>query len=909
MVLLAEALLPRVEGPVSCWTLRERTTPRRFRLPPAVEWVPLGGRRTLDALPRLVGRLREERPRWILAATLEAGAAVLLARRLAGSDVRVVVRVQIDLRAPGEHLPSGWRFRGIRHLVRALLRPDDRVVAVTGTIAEEAERLLGRAPGSSVVLPGPILGAHEPREEVPERRTHPWLSDGGDPVVLSVGRLHAQKAPDVLLRALGESLSGTPFRVLYLGEGPMRPELEREVDARGLRERVRFAGWVDRPIEWMRHADAVVSTSRWEGLPAVLIEALSVGCPIVACDAAGGGPREILASGARGVLVPVGDASALARGIRDALSLPALPFDDGPYRATTVADRLLSLLETPDGRDPSRRPGVDDAPRERESGGRARATAFATLCALVLAILWLRPGRTDVLPAERLPLAGPLEHVEGFHYRAEVPSDWPWDRPGRRPDSRLELWEDGRPSGPGARPLAEIAKDGAGRYAHHRGVLHLSTRTGAPPETVRLEARRPRPVPWSVFASMMTASFVLGAFLLSSGAELARRRGSSERRWVFGLVVWAVFVVQGLAWAWDETELALRGRTEEGVYRRVLGRGGGVPVPLLRFEPHHFLTYALSGEVQDDGHPMHEPTHRIRRSEPLRPGSEVDWRILVLGGSTTYDNTIDREEETWVHRVESDLRDRYGPRIDVVNGGVGGYTVVENLLHYATHLTHLDPDVVLLFVGINDVHPRLYGDLAIDYSNYRKRWSGAEALERPPAFLRIWPLYRWLHARTVLFDAGRRTIGFETRGALPPLETWSDALDRNGPDVFREALANLAGMVRSRGRQVAFLPQHYDPRSARDRLLARGVAQHNRVLADVADRMGAPLFDALLAEDAFERFHTVDSCHFGPDGARRMASLVLGELERHGLLAERRELRSSSTQPRNRPAPRSTIGS
>ena len=135
------------------------------------------------------------------------------------------------------------------------------------------------------------------------------------PLLLALGRLHTNKAFDVLLEALAE----LPGVWLWLiGEGPLRADLERRAAQLGVAERLRMPGWVADPAPYYAAADAVVMPSRHEPLGNVVIEAWAQRRPIVAASAAG--PAGLIRDRATGLLVPVDDSRALAAALREVLS-------------------------------------------------------------------------------------------------------------------------------------------------------------------------------------------------------------------------------------------------------------------------------------------------------------------------------------------------------------------------------------------------------------------------------------------------------------------------------------------------------------------------------------------------------------------------------------------------------------
>ena len=139
------------------------------------------------------------------------------------------------------------------------------------------------------------------------------------PLVLAMGRLHRNKAFDVLLQALAR-LDRT---WLWLaGSGPEEAALRAHAQALGIAERVRFLGWRDDGPALLAAADLLVCPSRHEPLGNVVIEAWAAGRPVVA--AASAGPKQLIVEGTSGLLTPVDDIEALAQAIGRVLSEPDL---------------------------------------------------------------------------------------------------------------------------------------------------------------------------------------------------------------------------------------------------------------------------------------------------------------------------------------------------------------------------------------------------------------------------------------------------------------------------------------------------------------------------------------------------------------------------------------------------------
>ena len=141
----------------------------------------------------------------------------------------------------------------------------------------------------------------------------------GAPVLLALGRLHENKAFDVLLRALAQA----PDVYLWLaGEGPLRGELEGLAQHLAVKPRVRFLGWREDTAALFAAADIFVCPSRREPLGNVVIEAWAQGVPVIAADSLG--PGTLIEHMETGVLTPVDDAAALANAIRGVVGDEAL---------------------------------------------------------------------------------------------------------------------------------------------------------------------------------------------------------------------------------------------------------------------------------------------------------------------------------------------------------------------------------------------------------------------------------------------------------------------------------------------------------------------------------------------------------------------------------------------------------
>jgi glycosyltransferase involved in cell wall biosynthesis len=274
---------------------------------------------SLLSLPGLVKYLRQERPAALLAAKDRAGRVALLARRIAGGPDQVLLRL-------GTHLSQSLQGKtglqkALRYYPARWLYPwADRIICVSQGVAEDIAAITGLPASKFRVIGNPVLSpklydlaAQEPEDT--------WFKEPGAPRIVAMGRLTRQKGYDVLLKAFAELCRQRAGKLLILGEGPLRPQLQTQIQELELQDKVRLAGFKANPYPYLTQADLFVLSSRFEGSPNALKEALALGTPVVATDC-NSGPRQILQNGYYGPLVPVDDSPSLARAMQEVLDFP-----------------------------------------------------------------------------------------------------------------------------------------------------------------------------------------------------------------------------------------------------------------------------------------------------------------------------------------------------------------------------------------------------------------------------------------------------------------------------------------------------------------------------------------------------------------------------------------------------------
>jgi glycosyltransferase involved in cell wall biosynthesis len=273
-------------------------------------------------LLELVALIRRERPAIVHANSSKAG----VLGRIAGAITRTPVIV---------FTVHGWAFKAYSGVASALYRCADWLVARVTTVTvcvTESERARGLAAGTcraarTVVIANAIDTSSVPRAPL----------DGDPPRIVAVGRLAWPKDPLTLVRALAR-LRDRPFRALIVGEGPARAAVESEIGRLGLDAFVALTGDRDDVPELLATSDVFVLSSRSEGGPISVLEAMAAGLPVVASDV--GGVREQVDEGVSGLLVPAGDPAALAAALERVLGDPQLRRDLGAAGRGLVRERF-----------------------------------------------------------------------------------------------------------------------------------------------------------------------------------------------------------------------------------------------------------------------------------------------------------------------------------------------------------------------------------------------------------------------------------------------------------------------------------------------------------------------------------------------------------------------------------------
>jgi glycosyltransferase involved in cell wall biosynthesis len=276
---------------------------------------------------QLRGALRTIRPDIVICFMETTNVLTILATRGLGFKVVVMEHTNPEVHEAGRFW-SAMRWLTYRFA--------DRVGVLTERSRPWAERLAD--PAAVFVMPNAIKVEVPADAEAVDLRAWVGLPSQAR-VVVSMGRLAPEKGFDLLIQAFAQLANTQPeFHLVIMGEGPDRSALEQAREASGMLGRIHLPGRVSNPTPYLRQCDLFVMSSRYEGFPMALCEAMACGLPVISFDCPTG-PGEIIRDRVDGILVPSGDFSGLIEALRELMNDPTLRQELGA-RGPEVLERF-----------------------------------------------------------------------------------------------------------------------------------------------------------------------------------------------------------------------------------------------------------------------------------------------------------------------------------------------------------------------------------------------------------------------------------------------------------------------------------------------------------------------------------------------------------------------------------------
>ena len=314
MVSVANELVSR--GTSVHLVLASANGPLLAEVNPQVRVIDLRCRRVATSLPGFIRYLRKYRPEAVLSTMTHANIVALLAKHLARVPARFVVREAIHISTAIRDETTAARYL-MPAFMRLLYPTADAIVAPSVGVAQDLESFLGVESSRLHVISNPV-DVDRLQTLAAERIEHPWFRPDSPPVLLAVGRLHRQKDYRTMIEAFALVRRRRDVKLIILGEGSERQQIEQLAMQSGVTMDIRLLGFVPNPFPYMRACAVFVQTSRFEGMPNALVQAVALGCKAVATDCPSG-PREVLRANENSRLVPVGNAAAVACAIEELL--------------------------------------------------------------------------------------------------------------------------------------------------------------------------------------------------------------------------------------------------------------------------------------------------------------------------------------------------------------------------------------------------------------------------------------------------------------------------------------------------------------------------------------------------------------------------------------------------------------
>ena len=303
-----------------------------------------------------------------------------------------------------------------------------------------------------------------------------------------------------------------------------------------------------------------------------------------------------------------------------------------------------------------------------------------------------------------------------------------------------------------------------------------------------------------------------------------------------------------------------------------------------QYSPHHYLNHYLTPNyISLDGLNRHNSLG-YRGEEITIPKPKGIFRIAVLGGSSIYTEMVRDFRKSFTVQLQRVLRDKYGyTNVEVVNAGVGGYTSWESLVNLEFRVLDIDPDLLIIYHGANDVHARLVSSSLYRGDNFglRKQWSLAEIpfWERSVLFRFIASKLNFvpLHFRYGLYDCVNThsshagVMGYDEKIGGNPLSV----LKNNPPIYFERNLRNMIAIAKEYNIQILFATWAYSPLFedyASTQHYQLGFKENNEAVRNVTEKHIIQLFDFVKVMPSDKRFWH-DGRHVNEEGALLKANL------------------------------------
>ena len=236
----------------------------------------------------------------IISAQYYANLGILIAQKFSSQKPKIIITERTHLNESLKELNIFKRLI-LKLLIQLFYKNADYIVGNSNSVCESIISTTKTNKKNIKLILNPTF-VPEILEKAEEPIKEKWIEGSKEPIILTIGRLSSQKNISLLIDSFSELLNMKKSKLIIIGDGPQRKNLESKVSSMNLSNEIKFIGFSSNPYKYFKYCSVFVLPSKFAGVPNVLIEAQGLGLPIVTTDSPGGS-REVVSNGKSGLLV------------------------------------------------------------------------------------------------------------------------------------------------------------------------------------------------------------------------------------------------------------------------------------------------------------------------------------------------------------------------------------------------------------------------------------------------------------------------------------------------------------------------------------------------------------------------------------------------------------------------------
>lgn len=309
------------------------------------------------------------------------------------------------------------------------------------------------------------------------------------------------------------------------------------------------------------------------------------------------------------------------------------------------------------------------------------------------------------------------------------------------------------------------------------------------------------------------------------------------------------------------------------------------------YEPHHYLNHrGTPNYISLDKLNIHNSLG-FRGPEIITPKPEGIYRIVIIGGSSTYTVGVKSWKEDFPRQLEKELQINFNSNnIEVINAGLGGWNSWESMINFELNVLDLEPDLIIIYHGVNDVHVRLVNpkNYKGDNSGFRKSWGISVPFYYHSTFIRLitglnpFNLDNFVNVNIPAFTITNEETGFSKQLNGTPMET----LQKNKPIYFERNLKNIIAIANEYNISVLLSTwAHSNQSYVVLPYYQFGLKQNNEVIRKIGKTHNIPVYDFIL-DMPIDPQYWVDGAHVNEKGAELKGKLFADYIYNNDMLKE-----------------------